>query len=78
MKRATTNISLKKILEHYIPNYGKPKKIQSNWGTQFTSGKWVNTLKDNGIKAVFSSIRHPQSNTTERVNRELSKYFRIF
>lgn len=77
VKKATTIISLKKIIEHYIPYYGKPEKIQSDWGTQFTSDRWLNTLKNMGIKTIFSSIRHPQSNTVERVDREISKFFKI-
>ena len=31
-------------------------------GTQFTSKKWTDKLIDNGIKPIFSSVRHPQSN----------------
>lgn len=78
IKRATTNIVLKKILEDYIPKYGKPKKIQCDHGTQFTSQKWIRTLKENDIQVTFSSIRHPQGNIVERVNRELGRFFRTF
>ena len=37
IRRATRNIALKKLLENYIPKYGKVKKVQSDHGTQFTS-----------------------------------------
>jgi hypothetical protein len=31
-----------------------------------------------GIEVRYSPIRHPESNPTERVMRELEKYFRIY
>ena len=80
MKNATTQVSLKRILENYIPECGKPKRILivSDNGTQFTSPRWRNTLEKEGITVVFSSIRHPQSNPTERVMREIGRMFRTF
>jgi transposase InsO family protein len=78
MKKATTQVSLSKIINHYIPKFGKPNRILSDNGTQFTSEKWKIELQKLGIKVCFSSIRHPQSNPTERVMRELGKLFRVF
>lgn len=78
MKKATTRVSLKKILDCYIPKLGKPKKILSDHGTQFTAHAWKNTLEKEDIKVCYSSIRHPQSNPTERVMRELGRFFRTF
>lgn len=34
-------------------------------------------MENENIKTIFSAIRHPQSNTIERVNRELSQFFRV-
>lgn len=76
MKRATTNSSVNKIIKEYIPECGKPKRILSDNGTQFTSNKWISPLKEMGIEVLFSSIRHPQSNPTERVMREIGRLFR--
>ena len=76
MKNATTHMSLKRIFDNYIPECGKPKRILSDNGTQFTSLKWRNALEAEGIKVIFSSIRHPQSNPTERVMREIGRLFR--
>ena len=53
-------------LNDYIPHFGKPKAILSDHGTQFTSEKWINKLKGEGINPIFSFIRHPQSNPVER------------
>ena len=47
-------------------------------GTQFTSKKWTDKLRKNGIKPIFSSIRHPQSNMVERIHRELGRFFRVY
>ena len=78
MKKATTYMSLKKLTENYIPDCGKPQRVLSDNGTQFTSPKWRNRLELEGIKVIFSSVRHPQSNPTERVMREIGRLFRTF
>ena len=54
------------------------KKILSDQGVQFQSEMWEKTLKENGIQPVLTSIRHPQGNLAERVNKELGKYLRIY
>ena len=38
--KATSDISLKKILNEHIPECGKPVRVLSDNGTQFTSSKW--------------------------------------
>ena len=78
LKHATTHMSLKCILDRYIPECGRPKRILSDNGTQFTSSKRRKTLEENGINVVFSSIRHPQSNPTDRIMREIGRMFRTF
>lgn len=55
---------------------GKPEKILSDHGTQFTSSKWSKSLRGVGIELIYSSIRHPKSNPVERVMRELGRLFR--
>lgn len=76
MKNATVRMTLKKIFTQFIPKFGKPIRILSDHGTQFTSHLWKTELESNGIKVLNSSIRHPQSNPTERVMRELGRLFR--
>ena len=62
LREATTKATINKIFNDYIPRHGKPEKILSDQGTQFTSRKWVNKLKSENIKCMFTSIRHPQTN----------------
>lgn len=76
MKNATPRMTLKKIFEKFIPKLGKPAKILSDHGIQLTSMAWKTKLEAKNIKVLFSSIRHPQSNATERVMRELGRLFR--
>ena len=52
------------------------KRILSDNGTQFTSNEWRNALEKEGIKVIFSSVRHPESNPTERVMREIGRMMR--
>ena len=78
MRRATAMMSLKKVLDNYIPECGKPRRILSDNGTQFTSPRWRARLEGEGIRVVFSSVCHPQSNPTERVMREINRLLRTF
>lgn len=55
---------------------GQPKRVLSDHGSQFTSPKWGDSLRKAGVKVLFSSVRHPQSNPVEKVMRELGRLFR--
>ena len=57
-------------------NNGKPSKIITDHGTQLTSPIWSEFSKVKDIQPVFSAIRHLQSNTVERIHKELSRFFR--
>ncbi|XP_023289070.1 uncharacterized protein LOC111674111, partial [Orussus abietinus] len=76
LREANAAATIKCIFAHYIPNDGKPKRLQFDHGTQFTSKQWLKKLQREGIQPVFSSMRHPQENIVERVNRELGRFFR--
>ena len=78
IRNATTEVVINKIFNDYIKKHGKPERIQSDHGTQFTSPKWIDKLKKENIQCTFSSIRHPQSNNVERCNKELKSFFRTF
>jgi transposase InsO family protein len=67
---ATTAI---KSLEKFIDQNGYPKNIVRDNGTQFTFLQWRNKMKMLDIKLIYMSIRHPQSNKSERVNRDLGE-----
>lgn len=64
------------MLDNYIPEMGKPRRVLSNHGTQFTANKWNQQLSAAEIQVTYSSIRHPKSNPVERVTRELGRLFR--
>ena len=60
---------LSKLSEDHFQKYGKPSKIVTEHETQFTSPIWSEFLKEKDIQPVFSSIRHPQSNIVEIIER---------
>jgi hypothetical protein len=77
LRRAQAKISAQKIVNDFhriIP----VKTVLSDHGTQFQSRQWQDTLRSWGIRPTFSTIRHPQSNPTERVMKELSRLFRTY
>jgi hypothetical protein len=78
LRSATTKACLNKLLNHYLVNVIKPKTILSDNGSQFRSPVWLKKLKEHDVATRFSPIRHPESNPSERVMRELSKFFRIY
>lgn len=78
IKRANTRTCLEKLKGNYFAKVGKPERVLSDHGTQFTSPLWRTSLEEEGISVRFSSIRHPQSNPVERTMRELGRFFRTF
>ena len=74
--KANTHMAIKS-LDKFINRYGIPKRIVCDNGSQFTSTVWQDSMKNRNIKIVYTSIRHPRSNKTERVNRDLGEYFRV-
>jgi hypothetical protein len=77
LKSATTKNCLNKLKSHYFSEVTTPQSILSDHGSQFTS-PWRKALSELNIDVKYSPIRHPESNPTERVMRELSKYFKIY
>lgn len=68
----------RRLLKEYLPKYGPIRRILSDRGTQFTSRLWQDTLKKENIKPIFTSVRHPQANPSERIMRELGRLFRTY
>ena len=77
LKRATAAATINRM-KQYFEEIGKPIRVLSDHGTQYTSDKWIAFLKENGIDPIFCSIRHPESNPAERTMRELGRFFRAF
>jgi transposase InsO family protein len=78
LKAATTRSCLNKLRNHYFTKIMQPETILSDHGSQFASPSWRQTIAELGILTKYSPIRHPESNPTVRVMRELGKYFRIY
>jgi transposase InsO family protein len=78
LRSATTKSCLNKLQNDYFEKRSKPQIILSDHGSQFISSLWKNTLTALNIKVRYTPIRNPESNPTERVMRELGKYFRIY
>jgi len=77
---STNLISIKKrVLQYldFISNIGKIDKILTDNATTFTSNKWIEFLNNHKIKPILTAIRRPQSNISERVNREIVCFLRV-
>jgi transposase InsO family protein len=48
-------------MERIVSLHGVPKKIVSDWGTQFTSHYWQKIHESLGTKLNFSTTYHPQT-----------------
>ena len=67
----------KLYMDRIVSLHGVPKKIVSDWGTQFTSQFWRKVHDSLGTKLNFSSTYHPQTDgQTERVNQILEDMLR--
>ena len=71
-------VSCLKRLEEYLALIGPVKRIITDNGTQFQSLRWRNELRLKNIKPIYSSIRYPMSNPSERVMSQLSRLFRVY
>lgn len=75
MKRATAKACVAKMRQ-YCREEGKPRVVLSDHGTQFFCDLWRRTLWEEGIKTIYSSIRHPESNVSERYLRNVGTILR--
>lgn len=78
LRRATTRACLNKLTLDYFGNFGIPQSILSDRGTQFSSPVWKRTLENMNIRVVYTSIRHPEANPSERIMKELGRLFRAY
>ncbi|KAF4514061.1 UNVERIFIED_CONTAM: hypothetical protein B566_EDAN018824 [Ephemera danica] len=78
LRRPTTQAILQKIINHYIPSFGKMLAILSDNGTQFKSKQWKKVLESEKIKIKYTSSYHPASNPVERVMREIGRICRAY
>ena len=76
LRTATTTTTLRRV-RNYCEEFERPKVIMTDNGTQFTSKKWVNGLKEMNIQPKYTAIRNPSANLAKRINRQLGNLFRI-
>lgn len=76
--KTITALSLSKVLVDVVSKYGAPNKILSDNGSQFISSLWKETCKLFQIVPKYTSLYHPQTNITERVNRVLGEMLSIY
>lgn len=74
LRAATAKAAVLKIINDFH-NFIPIKVILSDHGSQFPSKIWTSQLQAVGIKPTYSSIRHPASNPSERVMKELGRLF---
>lgn len=65
MRNDRTNACLYK-LNKYCEKEGQSKRVISEHGSQFDTSKWQKNLEKRGIKVGYTTIRHLQSNPSER------------
>lgn len=78
LRKATTKTIINKIFNQHIPEYGSPKKIQTDNGSQFKSNQWIKTLEENQIIPVFSPLYFPKANLAERPIKEVKRCLRTY
>ena len=62
-------------IEIYCENFGFPKILQVDNGTEFTNNLLDNYCENNNIRLIHSSPYHPQTNgVCEAVHKEIRKY----
>ncbi len=76
--RPTAQNCLRRLTRDFFQTAGTYRKVLSDHASQFTGTAWRQTLESEGVSVIFSSIRHPQSNPSERVMKEISRLFRVY
>ncbi len=78
LRRATSARITKHLLQDVICRYGVPQVIHTDNGKQFRGKPFRPLCKKLGIRLKYTPVYHPQSNPTERTNRDLVTKLAIF
>ena len=79
LKKMTAANIAQAFVHHWVFVYGPPVKLLSDNGTQFTARFFQNVCRLLGIRNVFTTTYHPQSNgQVERFNRTLTSALRKY
>lgn len=76
LRKATSSSVISQVKKFY--DIIKPKTILSDNGSQFASKLWKDSMKREGVKVYYTTVRNRRPNTTERVNKELGRLFRTY
>ena len=77
IKNANSRV-LRSLVNWCFCTFGPSQRFHSDNGPQFVASRFVNLLKDWGVQQSFSARFHPQSNFTERVNRNIKSMLTCF
>lgn len=75
-KRTNTRI-VQECLRNYFTELGIPEICIMDNATYFNNERIKTWLKKNNVNPVYTSVRHPCANPSERYIREVIKYLRI-
>ncbi|XP_073808802.1 adenosylhomocysteinase isoform X1 [Danio rerio] len=78
MRTAKSNTIVRILIEEIFTRWGTPAFIVSDRGRQFTSNLLDQLCKQWQITPKLTTAYHPQSNLTERVNRNLKTMIAMF
>lgn len=78
LRNATAKIITKVLVENIFLRYGTPHSIVSDNGKQFSSKIFQNICQELQIKHITTVPYRPQSNLTERVNRNVVRAIRAY
>lgn len=75
LRKATSTSCLNKIM-NYMQEYGKPKSILSDNGSQFTSIRWRQKLRECNIKDKHTAVRYPCGNPCRKIYKDSRGMFK--
>jgi hypothetical protein len=75
--QATNKGCVEKMLSVFC-RFGFPRLIVSDNGTQFATELWVSVMRKLNATAIFTTPYHPQSNPTERRNKDIKTFMRKY
>lgn len=78
LRDATAEILVRTLHDHILTRFGAPNSIVTDNATNFSGHLFKKLLHDWGIKHIFISPYHAQSNPTERVNRNLKAMLQAY
>jgi hypothetical protein len=71
--RVDAKVCIAKAIEVFS-RWGFPQSMNSDNGPQFVAQIWYGSMKAFGVRATFSTAHHPESNRSERTNRDIVLY----